>query len=36
MYRAERLVELETLCDPAVRDAIERTGVELSSFAELR
>ena len=35
MYRAERLVELETLCDPLVRSAIEGAEVELRSFAGL-
>jgi predicted glycoside hydrolase/deacetylase ChbG (UPF0249 family) len=32
MYRGERLVECETLCDPAVRRAIQEHGVELCSF----
>jgi predicted glycoside hydrolase/deacetylase ChbG (UPF0249 family) len=34
-YGAERLQELETLCDPRVLAAIERCGVFLRSFAEL-
>lgn len=34
-YRAERLQELETLCDPCVRAALAREGIELRSFAEL-
>ncbi|HKT83563.1 MAG TPA: ChbG/HpnK family deacetylase [Solirubrobacterales bacterium] len=34
-YDGERERELETLCDPRVRTAIERAGVELRSFAEL-
>ncbi len=34
MYRAERLVELETLCDPRVRTAIGELGIELRSFAD--
>jgi predicted glycoside hydrolase/deacetylase ChbG (UPF0249 family) len=32
MYREERLIECETLCDPAVRRALEEHGVELCSF----
>ena len=35
MYRAERMVELRTLCDPRVREAVERGGIRLASFAEL-
>jgi chitin disaccharide deacetylase len=31
-YGEERLVEVATLCDPRVADAIERRGVTLSSF----
>lgn len=34
-YGAERIQELETLCDPRVRAAIARCGVSLRSFAEL-
>lgn len=34
-YGAERLQELETLCDPRVRAAIDRRGVDLRSFADL-
>lgn len=34
-YDEERVTELATLCDPRVRDAIERSGVALRSFAEL-
>jgi len=33
-YDAERRVELETLCDPAVKDALEEAGVELRTFAQ--
>lgn len=33
-YDAERQVELESLCDPAVKDALEETAVELRSFAQ--
>jgi predicted glycoside hydrolase/deacetylase ChbG (UPF0249 family) len=33
-YDAERQVELETLCDPAVKDALAEAGVELRSFAQ--
>ncbi|MDQ3102668.1 MAG: ChbG/HpnK family deacetylase [Actinomycetota bacterium] len=35
MYRRERLRELETLCDPRVRAALDRAGVTLRSFAQL-
>jgi predicted glycoside hydrolase/deacetylase ChbG (UPF0249 family) len=35
-YRAERAREVETLCDPAVREALEREGVRLVPFATLR
>jgi predicted glycoside hydrolase/deacetylase ChbG (UPF0249 family) len=34
-YDRERLQEVETLCDPRVRAAIDRCGVALRSFAEL-
>ncbi|HET8673721.1 MAG TPA: ChbG/HpnK family deacetylase [Thermoleophilaceae bacterium] len=34
-YDRERLTELETLCHARVREAIERCGIELRSFAEL-
>ena len=34
-YNNERLQELETLCDPGVRAAIDRCGVSLRSFAEI-
>lgn len=34
-YGRERVTELGTLCDPRVRAAIERAGVELRSFADL-
>jgi chitin disaccharide deacetylase len=34
-YGAERLQELETLCDPRARAAIDRRGVDLRSFADL-
>ncbi len=34
-YDSERQVELGTLCDPRVREALERTGVELRSFAQV-
>jgi predicted glycoside hydrolase/deacetylase ChbG (UPF0249 family) len=36
MYSAERLVELETLCDPNVRAALVRAGIQLIGFAELK
>lgn len=35
-YEAERERELQALCDPRVAAAIERAGVELRSFAQLR
>jgi chitin disaccharide deacetylase len=34
-YREERVQEVRTLCDPAVRAGIERLGFELVSFREL-
>jgi predicted glycoside hydrolase/deacetylase ChbG (UPF0249 family) len=34
-YRAERAQEVASLCDPAVRDAVERLGFELASFASM-
>jgi chitin disaccharide deacetylase len=34
-YGVERVRELAALCDPRVREAIDRAGVELRSFAEL-
>jgi chitin disaccharide deacetylase len=33
-YDAERQVELETLCDPAVKNALVEAGVDLRSFAQ--
>jgi chitin disaccharide deacetylase len=36
MYQAERLIELETLCDPLVRHALCAEGIELIGFADLR
>jgi adenylyl-sulfate kinase len=35
VYGSERLLELETLCDPRLRELIEQEGIELRSFAEL-
>ena len=35
-YDAERERELEALCDPRVRAALEDAGIELTSFASLR
>ncbi len=32
MYRAERFIEVKTLCEPSVRAAIERLDIELHSF----
>lgn len=34
-YGAERERELETLCDPGVRDELERGGIRLMTFREL-
>jgi predicted glycoside hydrolase/deacetylase ChbG (UPF0249 family) len=34
-YAAEREVEVRALCDPLIREAIDREGVRLRSFAEL-
>jgi predicted glycoside hydrolase/deacetylase ChbG (UPF0249 family) len=36
IYEHERTTELETLCDPRVRAAIEEQGIVLASFADLR
>ena len=36
MYRHERQVELATLCDPEVRDAVVVAGIDLLSFRDLR
>lgn len=35
-YSPERIVELATLCDPEVRAALARSGVQLISFADVR
>jgi predicted glycoside hydrolase/deacetylase ChbG (UPF0249 family)/aminoglycoside phosphotransferase (APT) family kinase protein len=35
MYAAERLTELATLCDPRIREAIDRNGVILCGFGDL-
>ena len=35
VYLAEREAELATLCDPAVRRAIDRQGLRLASFADV-
>ena len=35
-YRDERRTEVQTLCDARVRRAIEREGIELCSFADVR
>jgi chitin disaccharide deacetylase len=34
MYAAERLVELATLCDPRVREAVDKLAITLISFAQ--
>jgi hypothetical protein len=36
MYAAERLLELAALCDPRVAKAVERAGVRLCTFRDLR
>jgi predicted glycoside hydrolase/deacetylase ChbG (UPF0249 family) len=36
VYSAERVVELATLCDPQVRATLERAGIQLINFADLR
>ena len=36
MYRTERTHEVQTLCDPRVRSAIEAEAIHLCSFAEIR
>jgi predicted glycoside hydrolase/deacetylase ChbG (UPF0249 family) len=36
MYRTERQVEVEALCDPAVRRAVRDGGIELIGFGDLR
>lgn len=35
MYQNERLLELATLCDPRVRDAISTLGIQLCSFHDI-
>jgi predicted glycoside hydrolase/deacetylase ChbG (UPF0249 family) len=35
MYREERLREIDTLCDPTIREEIERQRIRLCSFADL-
>ena len=35
MYRAERQLELQALCDPVVRRTLEQEGIQLIGFAEL-
>lgn len=35
MYRSERAIELESLCDARTRAAVERAGVELRSFRDM-
>ncbi len=35
IYETERAVEVEILCDPRVRDALVREGVQLLSFADV-
>lgn len=34
-YRDERIIEVHTLCDPAVREVIKAAGIRLTSFADL-
>ena len=35
MYREERRVELDALCDPGVRHALDEAGIELISFSDV-
>src|SRR5207253_11476588 len=35
VYASERELELEVLCDPTVREALNAMGVELASFSDL-
>jgi predicted glycoside hydrolase/deacetylase ChbG (UPF0249 family) len=35
-YATERLMELKLLCSPVVREAVDRSGVALASFADLK
>ena len=35
-YCAERVVELQSLCDPAVREAVEKLEIRLCTFNEIR
>jgi predicted glycoside hydrolase/deacetylase ChbG (UPF0249 family) len=35
-YQSERKLEQQTLCDPEIRAAIEREGITLCTFAEVR
>jgi predicted glycoside hydrolase/deacetylase ChbG (UPF0249 family) len=35
VYDRERVAEVEALCDPSVRAAIEERGIELRTFAEV-
>jgi predicted glycoside hydrolase/deacetylase ChbG (UPF0249 family) len=36
MYRAERVLEIRTLCDPRIRRALTELGIALKSFRDLR
>jgi predicted glycoside hydrolase/deacetylase ChbG (UPF0249 family) len=36
MYRSERKLEVQTLCDPRVRAAIDKFGIKLCSFQEIQ
>src|SRR5262249_19871886 len=35
MYRLERVLEVQTLCDPKIKDALRLGRIELRSFADL-
>lgn len=35
VYRAERVIECDTLCDPRIRDAVAAAGIRLCSFADV-
>lgn len=36
MYRSERRLEVQTLCDPRIRKTIDKLGIKLCSFQEIR
>jgi hypothetical protein len=36
MYRTERTIEVRTLCDPQIREAVLAGGIRLCSFLHIR